>query len=32
MYLKDRTMDVEMSAQGAHQMISGIKDDLWDPQ
>jgi hypothetical protein len=28
--LKDRMMDVEMSAQGAHQMISGIKNDLQD--
>jgi hypothetical protein len=28
--LEDHTMDVEMNAQGAHQMISDIKDDLWD--
>jgi hypothetical protein len=28
--LEDRTMDVEMSAQGAHRMLAEMKEEVWD--
>jgi hypothetical protein len=28
--LEDRTMDVEMSASGAHRMIAEVKEEVWD--
>jgi hypothetical protein len=27
--LEDQVMDVEMSAKGAHQMITPLKEDVW---